>query len=126
MPHATVLLLKSAARPGWSIRDRVYTPDTPKKEQTVQLTHSVTAERLELRSWIEYIERLGQISARGSHLRPFHITELLDPPMIVLYRPSIVGVFDARQFAHLQVIARPVFYVAVCGNDLEYSNQPLA
>ena len=46
--------------------------------------------------------------------------------MIILYRPSILGVFDARQFAHLQVIGRSVFNVAVCGDDLEHSNQTIA
>src|SRR5205085_7062503 len=66
------------------------------------------------------------LRSRGSYLCPFHITELLDPTMIVFNRPSIVGILDTSQFAHLQVIGRPIFNVAVWSNHLEYPNQPIA
>jgi hypothetical protein len=46
--------------------------------------------------------------------------------MIVLYRPGVVGIFDPPQFAHLQVIRRPVFNVTFFDDDLEHLNQPIA
>src|SRR5205085_7067244 len=63
---------------------------------------------------------------RRSYLRSFHITKLLDPAMIVLYRAGVVGIFDAPQFVHLQVIRRPVFNVTIYGDDLVHPNQPIA
>ena len=62
----------------------------------------------------------------GSLLRSFHITELLDPAMLVLYPPGVVGIFDPLQFCHLQVIRRPVFNVIFFDDALEHPNQPLA
>lgn len=66
------------------------------------------------------------LGACRSRLRSLHTTELLDPSMIVLYRPSVAGILDAGQFAHLQIIGGPVFNVTVRGDDLEHPNEPIA
>lgn len=66
------------------------------------------------------------LRSRRSYWRSFRITDLLDPSMIVLYRPGIVGIFEPPQLAHLQIIRRPVFNVIFCDDDLEHPHQPIA
>src|SRR5947209_5837913 len=65
-------------------------------------------------------------SATRAHLRSFNQAELLDAAMIVLNRPRVASPFDSLQIAHLDMIGRPPFNVAVCGNYLEDAHQAIA
>ena len=60
------------------------------------------------------------------HLRFLDQTELLQAAMIILNRPGKRRPFDPLQIAHLEVIGRPQLSVAVCGDDLEDADQPIA
>src|SRR5215216_5971774 len=62
--------------------------------------------------------------APGADLRPLDQTELLDPAVVVLYRPRETRPLDSLQIAHLNFIGGPQFNVAVCGDYLEHSDQP--
>ena len=61
-----------------------------------------------------------------SHLRPLDQAELFQAAMIILDRPGKRRPFDSLQIIHLQAIGRPQFSVAVCGDDLEDADQPIA
>src|SRR5215216_6811625 len=61
--------------------------------------------------------------APGADLRPLDQTELLDPAVVVLYRPRETRPLDSLQIAHLNFIGGPQFNVAVCGDYLEHTDQ---
>ena len=62
--------------------------------------------------------------AARAHLRPLDQAELLEAPMIVLYRPREARPLDPFQVIHLNFVRGPHFNVAVCGDDLEDADQP--
>src|SRR5829696_6576868 len=59
-----------------------------------------------------------------AHLRPLDQTELLDPAVVVLYRPREARPLDPFQVARLDFIRRPQLNVAVCGDYLEDADEP--
>ncbi len=63
--------------------------------------------------------------AARADLRAFNQAELLKATMIVLNRPRVTSPPDSFEIAHLNFISSPPFNVAVCGNDLEYTNQAI-
>src|SRR5829696_2180152 len=63
--------------------------------------------------------------ATRANLRPFNQAELLQAAMVVLNRPCERSPLDSLQIAHLDMIGGPQFNVAVCGNDLEHTDQAI-
>src|SRR5437763_16751505 len=63
---------------------------------------------------------------RRTRLATLHLGTLLDAPMIILDRPTLLRVLLPRQCAHPQVATGPVRNVAVWGDDLEYLDQSVA
>src|SRR6185437_11819808 len=59
-------------------------------------------------------------------LATLDLRTLLDPPMVVLDRPTVLRVLLPRQSRHGQVTAGPVSNVTVWGDDLEYLDQSVA
>src|SRR5690242_16185563 len=57
--------------------------------------------------------------APRANLRPFNQAELLDPAVVVLYRPRERRPLDPLQVIHLDFARRPHLNVAVCGDYLE-------
>lgn len=66
------------------------------------------------------------LGAGQAGLGLFEATELLDAPMVGFDLPGKFGKTQAREFVHVQVVGGPVFNVAVCGNELEDTDQPIA
>src|SRR5215210_6001478 len=56
----------------------------------------------------------------ASGLASLNPRELFDAAMEILYRPSLTSIFHSHKLAHLQIVGRPVFNVAVCSDYPEY------
>jgi len=55
-----------------------------------------------------------------SRLASFDAAKLLDPPVIGLYCPCHISKLHALKLTHFHLVGRPVFNVAVFGDQLEY------
>src|SRR6185312_1747869 len=61
---------------------------------------------------------------RRPDLGPLHAAARLQAPVIILDRPALLGVGQAGQLVHQEVVGRPVFNVTVSGDHLEDPDRP--
>jgi hypothetical protein len=62
----------------------------------------------------------------GADLSTLNATVLLDPAMIGLNGPGVTGKAHAGEGFHVEVVGRPVFLVAVWGDDQEQADETIA
>jgi hypothetical protein len=65
------------------------------------------------------------LRSTAARLASLYATKLLDASMKVLNRPGLLCILHSGQFAHLQIIGCPVFNAPICGDCLEYFDQPI-